>query len=167
MTHGKMCLVIAAALVALWGATGSAQGPQGTLSGVVRDGTGAALPGVTVTATNQATNASQNATTGGDGAYSLSLSAGTYSVTASLASFRRVTQRVELGAGATQQLNFSMELMLSEEVTVTAMKRESQLIDVPFSVAAPTAEVLRGRGVENLEGIAANVGGFTSSSTLR
>ncbi|PYR32483.1 MAG: TonB-dependent receptor [Acidobacteria bacterium] len=161
MTDEKMCLVIAAALVALWSATASAQGPQGTLSGVVRDGTGAALPGVTVTATNQTTNASQNATTGGDGAYSLSLPAGTYSVTASLTSFRRATQRVELGAGAMQQLNFSMELMLSEEVTVTAMKRETQLIDVPFSAAAPTAEVLRSRGVENLEGIAANVGGFT------
>src|SRR5262249_14528254 len=35
------------------------------------------------------------------------------------------------------------------------------LIDVPMSVAAPTEEVLRSRGVENLEGVAANVGGFT------
>src|SRR5437867_8266989 len=93
MTDEKMCLVIAAALVALWGATASAQGPQGTLSGVVRDGTGAALPGVTVTATNQATNASQNATTGGDGAYSLSLPAATYSVTAPRTPFRRPTHR--------------------------------------------------------------------------
>ncbi|HEX6159049.1 MAG TPA: TonB-dependent receptor, partial [Thermoanaerobaculia bacterium] len=35
------------------------------------------------------------------------------------------------------------------------------LLSVPFSVAAPTEEVLRARGVEDIEGIAANVGGFT------
>ncbi len=162
MTHGRGCVVIAAALVALvWGAPAWAQGSRGTLSGMVRDSTGGALPGTTVTATNQTTNASQSTTAAGNGSYSLSLPAGTYSVTAALQSFRKATQRVELGPGATQQLNFSMELMLSEEVTVTAMKREEQLIDVPFSIAAPTAEVLRGRGVENLEGVAANVGGFT------
>ena len=35
------------------------------------------------------------------------------------------------------------------------------MLDVPFSVAAPTEEVLRARGVEDIEGVAANVGGFT------
>ena len=51
--------------------------------------------------------------------------------------------------------------MLTEVVTVTAMKREELLKDVPFSIAAPTEEVLRSRGVDNLEGVAANVGGLT------
>ena len=32
---------------------------------------------------------------------------------------------------------------------------------MPFSIVAPTEEVLRARGVENLEGVAANVAGFT------
>src|SRR4029078_2565517 len=57
--------------------------------------------------------------------------------------------------------DFSLEVMLSEEVIVTATKREEELINVPFSLAAPTADVLRERGVETLEGVAANVGGFT------
>lgn len=48
-----------------------------------------------------------------------------------------------------------------EEVTVTARKREETLGDVPFSVVAPTEEVLRERGAEDLEGVSANVGGFT------
>lgn len=48
-----------------------------------------------------------------------------------------------------------------EEVTVTARKREEDLQDVPFSVVAPTEEVLRERGAQNLEDISANVGGFT------
>ena len=162
MTQGRTCLAIAAALVVLgWGAPGLAQGAQGTLRGVVRDGTGAALPGVTVTATSQTTNASQTTATAADGTYSLSLPPGTYSLTASLPSFRRATQRVELAAGAAQTLDWSLELALGEEVTVTALKREETLLNVPFSIAAPTAEVLRSRGVENLEGVAANVGGFT------
>ena len=49
----------------------------------------------------------------------------------------------------------------SEEVTVTARKREETLQDVPFSVVAPTEEILRERGAQNLEDISANVGGFT------
>jgi iron complex outermembrane receptor protein len=50
---------------------------------------------------------------------------------------------------------------VNEEITVTARKREETLQDVPFSVAAPTEEVLRSRGADNLEGVAANVAGFT------
>ncbi len=49
----------------------------------------------------------------------------------------------------------------SEEITVTARKREENLQEVPFSVVAPSEEVLRSRGVGNLEEIAANVAGFT------
>jgi iron complex outermembrane receptor protein len=49
----------------------------------------------------------------------------------------------------------------SEELTVTSRKREESLQDVPFSVAAPTEEVLRDRGAENLEDVSANVAGFT------
>lgn len=47
-----------------------------------------------------------------------------------------------------------------EEVTVTARKREESLQDVPFSVVAPTEEILRERGAETLEDISANVAGF-------
>ncbi len=51
--------------------------------------------------------------------------------------------------------------VVNEEITVTARKREETLQDVPFSVAAPTEDVLRSRGADNLEGVAANVAGFT------
>src|ERR1700674_4852689 len=51
--------------------------------------------------------------------------------------------------------------VINEEITVTARKREETLKDVPFSVAAPTEEVLRSRGADDLEGVAANVAGFT------
>jgi iron complex outermembrane receptor protein len=51
--------------------------------------------------------------------------------------------------------------VVNEEITVTSRLREETLQDVPFSVAAPTEEVLRARGVDNIEGVAANVAGFT------
>ncbi len=49
----------------------------------------------------------------------------------------------------------------SEEVTVTARKREETLQDVPFSIVAPTEELLRERGADSLEDVSANVAGFT------
>ena len=51
--------------------------------------------------------------------------------------------------------------VVSEEITVTARKREESLQEVPFSIVAPIEEVLRSRGVSDLEGVAANVPGFT------
>ena len=54
--------------------------------------------------------------------------------------------------------------IVTEEITVTSRLREESLQDVPFSIIAPIEEVLRARGVENLEGVAANVPGFTVQS---
>jgi len=48
----------------------------------------------------------------------------------------------------------------TERIRVTSRKREEDLQDVPFSVAAPTEETLRKRGAQNMEGVAANVAGF-------
>jgi iron complex outermembrane receptor protein len=49
----------------------------------------------------------------------------------------------------------------AEVLTVTARKREESLQEVPFSIVAQNEEELRDRGVDSLEGVAANVGGFT------
>jgi iron complex outermembrane receptor protein len=50
---------------------------------------------------------------------------------------------------------------VTEEMVVTARKREETVQDVPISVAAPTESELRDRGAETIEDIAANVAGFT------
>jgi len=50
---------------------------------------------------------------------------------------------------------------VTEEITVTATLREQKVQDVPFSVAAPTEEELRAKGVESIEGIAQSTPGFT------
>ena len=48
-----------------------------------------------------------------------------------------------------------------DQITVTARKREESLQEVPFSIAAPTAEDLRQLGAQTLEDVAKNVAGFS------
>ncbi len=155
-------LVLMSALIGvLLAGPALAQDPEARLTGVVRDATGVGVPGVTVTAVNQRTRASFVATTGGDGAYLLAVPPGTYSVTATLSGWRRAIETADVAAGASKSLDFALQPSFGEEISVTSMKRDETLHNVPFSVAAPTEKVLRERGVEDLEGVAANVSGFT------
>src|SRR5437899_3659817 len=121
--------------VLLCAAPAYSQPSTGRLSGVVHDATGAAVPGATVTITNVATNATQTVTSSADGSYSVNVPPGAYTVTVSLRGFGRQTRKeleVDGGGGATA--DFALEPQLQEEVTVTAMRREQNVEDVPFSV---------------------------------
>ena len=132
----------------------------GKISGTVRDATGSPLGGAAIIVTNQATGATRTARTSAAGGYDVwNLDLGTYVVTADVQGFRKATQVVHLTASATA--DFSLEIRVSEAVTVTAMKREEAIEDVPFSVAAPTEEVMRERGIQNLEQLADNVANFS------
>ena len=155
----RLVAAIAVAVLAL-NQLASAQ-PESRISGVVRDATSAGIPGATVTVTSLTTKGSQTTTTANDGSYSISVLPGTYSVSAAVHGFRGVVQEVDVQAGAAAPLDFLLDTQLTEEVTVTATKREQSILEVPFSVAAPTEETLRRRGVQDIEGVAANVGGLT------
>jgi hypothetical protein len=72
----RRLLMIAALAAVLYGVPAHAQ--DGRLSGVVRDTTGAAVPGATLSVANQATGATQTVTSGADGSFSVSLVPGTY-----------------------------------------------------------------------------------------
>ena len=161
MMSGLLSLAVAIPIAVTLSATPSTLQSQARISGLARDASGAAVPGAVVTATNQASKDVQTATTDNDGRFTVTVPPGSYSVAVSMPGFRKVTQSVDVAASGSPQLEFSLQPLLTEEITVTAAKREQTLLDVPFSVAAPTEEVLRSRGVENIEGIAANVGGFT------
>ncbi|PYP06068.1 MAG: hypothetical protein DMD27_05820, partial [Gemmatimonadetes bacterium] len=117
----------------------------------------------TVRATNQGTGATSRTVTAADGSYTVSnLAPGAYTVSASLLGQRAASQKdVRVAAGATASVDFVLQPLTLEAVTVTAMLREQELKDVPFSVAAATADVLRTRGADNIEAIAANVPGFS------
>jgi iron complex outermembrane receptor protein len=157
----RLCLAAAFALVAVLPAR--AQGGDGRISGTIHDATGAGLSGATVTAVEATSHASFTATSGGGGSYAFTnLPAGTYTVTAELQGFARgIARNVKVEAGGSATADLSLETRLSEEVTVTAMRREATIQDTPVSVAAPTEAELRSRGVEDIEGVARNVAGFS------
>ena len=151
-------LLLAAVLV---GAPSLAHSQTSRISGVVRDSSGVPREGATVRATNGVTGTTRSATTRGDGTYVIAdLTPGTYTLTASLIGFRRAT-RVAVPLQQEATIDLVLEALPLQAITVTATLREQELADVPFSVAAPTASVLRERGAESIEGIAANVAGFS------
>jgi iron complex outermembrane receptor protein len=139
-----------------------AQTGDGRISGTIRDSSGAGIPGATVVVT-EASGASFTATSGGGGSYAVNgLPVGTYSVSAEIKGFTRASVRnVAVAAGASATADLTLETRLAEEVTVTAMRREQSLQDTPVSVAAPTEADLRSRGVDDIEGVARNVAGFS------
>ena len=81
-----LLVVLAAASVAF----GQSQSNAADLQGTVKDSTGAAIAGATVTARNQATNASRTATTNDDGYYRIiNLPPGDYEVTVEAPNFKK------------------------------------------------------------------------------
>ena len=157
-------LLILASLVAiLFGSRAAAQNAAGGIGGVVRDPSGGAVPGAMVTVTNQSTGTAARTTTAADGRFTIaSLAPGAYTISVSLLGSRRVSQRdIRVGAGAAVALDLVLRPLELEAITVTAMLREQSLTDVPLSIAAPSEQLLRSRGADNIEAIAANVAGFS------
>src|SRR5256885_12117476 len=153
--RGCRFLTFVALAAALYAVPAFAQ--NGRISGVVRGTGGLPMSGAAVRATNQRTSATSRTTTAADGSYTISdLAPGSYIVSASLPGLRTVSKNVQVAAGATVSLDLVVQPITLEAVTVTAMLREQQLKDVPFSVAAPTAQALITRGADNIETAAAN-----------
>lgn len=147
--------------VTLLGSTATAQAQSGRISGVVRDARGSAIEGATIRVSNNATGTTRNALTTASGAYAIGeLAPGAYTVAVSRIGFRR-TARTDVQVSGETVVDFVLDPLPLEPVVVTATFRELELADVPFSIAAPTATVIRERGAENIEGIAVNVAGFS------
>lgn len=107
-----------------------------TLQGAVVDGTKAALPGATITATMIDTGRSTSTVSDERGEYRLrGLGAGRYKVQAELSGFSTVViPEIELLVGQNRSLPFSMQVAsLSETLTVTG---EAPLVDVSSSQVA-------------------------------
>lgn len=101
------------------------QSTSATVSGTVADSSGAVLPGVSVTATNNATAVATTVVTNEAGAYNApGLLPGTYTVSAELPGFQKATYtNVQLGNADKVRLNFALTVATqaqSVEVTVAA-----------------------------------------------
>jgi len=137
-----------------------AQTNAGSLSGRVSDGSGAALPGVTVTATNEATGFNRTVISETDGSYRFaSLPIGTYDVTADLAGFGSLTTKnVEVNVSTDRTLNITLkQATVKEQITVTAA---SPLIETTPAIGTVVSQreianlPLNGRQFANLGSLA-------------
>ena len=130
-------MVVCAHALLLLSIAASAQ-PLQTLSGVVRDTTGAVLPGVTVTVAGPALAAPRVTVTDGEGRFALdTLPAGRYRVTAALNEFEPRTTEIDVHD---QPVSLDLVLALSsfsERVTVTATK--TGVADIQATPIAITA----------------------------
>jgi hypothetical protein len=99
-----------------------AQTFRGGISGRVVDSTGAVLPGVTVTATNNATGVGRTTSTSGTGDFSLpDLALGIYKVEFSLQGFQTQTATLEVTVSRISEISVKMGLSnVAETVTVSA-----------------------------------------------
>jgi len=92
------------------------------LQGTVQDQSGGVLPGVTVVATNPATNQSRSAVTDREGRYYIgALPPGTYTISAELSGFASQKRNgVRLVIGQLADLNFALRAGTSEAIVVSA-----------------------------------------------
>ena len=108
--------------IALASSPARAQVITATLYGVVHDGTGAILPGVTVVVTHQGTNLVRETVSDERGEFALpALPAGPYAIKIELAGFKTYnSQGLNLGAGQTVRQTYVLEVgNIEESVTVT------------------------------------------------
>ena len=101
----------------------AAQETRARITGVVSDGQGAVVPGVTVTALNTDTNVSTEAVTNASGAFTIQqLVPGPYRITAALQGFKTfVREGIELHTAETVTVNVPLTVgALEETVTVSA-----------------------------------------------
>src|SRR4051812_12218233 len=130
----------------------SAQTGAASLTGIVTDQSGAAVPGATVTATNQATNVAYTAVSNDAGNYTVtSLPVGAYVVKAELARFKTAaTKPIQMEAQQIGRQDFKLELGgLEETVEVSSesqvLQTESATVGEVISGTTLTALPLNGR----------------------
>src|SRR5689334_733960 len=111
-------LLLASLMVVGVGSRAEAQATRGIISGTVSDKSGAILPGVTVTITNQATGIVRTAVSSTDGIYRMpALDTGIYTVRAELSGFQVVeTRDVEVKTAQEVVLDVSLAVAALSEV---------------------------------------------------
>src|SRR5690348_1491297 len=125
----------------------SAQVAGGTISGTVKDPSGAVVPGASITITNEATGVARNVAANTDGLYTApNLLPGTYELKCTATGFRTEVRRgVLLTVGATQVLDVTMQVgTTGETVVVTSEVPAVQLgtSDISAVVNATTVREL-------------------------
>ncbi len=163
MRRVSLTRIAAFGLAAVWLASASlptwAQSTTARAEGVVQDETGAALPGVSVTATNAGTNFAKTAATDVEGHYILTpLPIGTYVVKAEIQGFNAATIKVTLTVNQVARLDF--DLKVGDQAEVVEVVGATPILDKSTSTLGT---VIDSTQVSNLP---LNGRNFTQLATL-
>src|SRR5688572_25028928 len=165
-------LLLACGLALFGSFSASAQTGTGRISGVVKDASGAVVPGVTLVALHEETGVQQHTVTTEAGLFVFpSLPVGPYTVKAELSGFRGVNRTKNiLTVGA--DLNLVFELQpgnLEESVTVTVDTPMVQTTESSLSTLIPQETIvtlpLNGRNPLHLIGLVPGVVGHSAEAT--
>src|SRR5262245_60642530 len=131
------------------------QSSNGTISGTVSDTSGAIVPGVTVTATNNATGIVTTVLSNDAGVYNFaSLLPGTYKVSATLPGFQMTTfNDVQLGNAGQLRLNFTLQVAAAAQAVEVSVEAANLITTSSSSVG----EVLAQNQIANLSLVSNNV----------
>ncbi len=119
--------VVLGAVLLLAAISSLAQAPDGTITGVVTDSSGAVVPDASVVITDKATNTSRTLTSNGSGVFSApALPPGDYEVRANMTGFRTTQRDAHVTAGSTTTVDMLMSVGESREV-VTVEAASAQI----------------------------------------
>ena len=123
----KMISAIAAVIMAVWtGPLGLSQtSSTGAITGTATDPTGALIPGVEITITNEATGEMRSTISSDNGSYTFPLLApGSYRIQAALTGFKTIVHpSIRLNVTETVRSDFKLEVgALAERITVEASR---------------------------------------------
>ena len=141
-----LALALGATLPAL------AQTTSGAINGVIRDSSGAAIPGATIRVINEATNATLEAVSDQEGAYGVAaLAPGRYRVEAALDGFEPAVSPASVVPGQTATIDLSLvPARLTEGVVVTARRIEEVAREVPIPVSVIDGNLITDTGAFNV-----------------
>jgi hypothetical protein len=159
MTNWKRNFVLIAAALMIaamaWG-----QGAVGTITGNITDGSGAAVSGAKVTASNTGTGAESIATTNDTGLYRfVDLPPGTYSIIVEANGFRKTTLSAQrLVVASTLRMDASLEVgEVNTSITVESVAQQVNTEDAQLGLAMTHIDdlpILSGNGGRNVLGLA-------------
>src|SRR6266581_9585072 len=151
----KKLLFASAALSLILSLEAFGQSSNATVSGTVTDSTGAVLPGVTVTSTNNGTGVVTTVVSNEAGVYNFaSLLPGIYKVSATLPGFQtRTFNDVQLGNAGQLRLNFTLEVAAAAQAVEVTVEAANLITTSSSSVG----EVLPQKQIQDLPLVSNNV----------
>src|SRR5216117_2694911 len=147
LTRLTTTLIGIVGVITLAGGLVFGQNFSATISGFVRDSTGAVIPGTAVTAKHTETGLTRTVQTSEEGSYTMpSLPVGSYEVTAELTGFKQQVRRgVTLAVAQEAVVNLTLDVGdLKEQITVT---EEAQIVNTTMS---STSGLVTGEQVKDL-----------------